>query len=704
MKGEDAAKHLLEDAMSRHRAGDLAGATSGYESVLAHTPEHFDALHLLGRIAFAVNDAPRAIGLLQRALAVHPDAFPAIDAMATALAAVGRTEDAQAQWRRAIELDPDYAPARESYAQSLSRQGRFAEAAEQFAAVARLCPDSVAAHNNLGAMLWRLERRSEALQEWDRALALDPSHADALLNSAQALEWLGRGVDAIPRMRTLLAQRPPDARPYYHAGLLFHAQGLRDEALLAFAHAIGRGPEHAESRWMQAIAQLQLAYGPDEHPGGDLARFDRAVSELDAWFVGPRVASADRALGTRGPFYVAYHDADNVATLSRYGDLCARLMRECHGEPAIPTPRARSGRRLRLAVVSAYFQDHSVWTALTRGWCLHLDPALFELHLFHTGQREDPETAIARGCAASFRSGLQGTMAWVDALRDLAPDVILYPDACMDTMSARLASLRLASVQVASWGHPQTTGLPTVDYFLSAAAFEPPDGAEHYRERLVCLPNLGCYYDPLAPATVSVADEPLLARSHVPRFLCVGTPYKYLPRDDALLVDIAEQVGPSEFLFFVDMAAMLSQKVEDRLARAFAQRGLDSRQHVRFLPRLSREAFFALMRDADVYLDTIGFSGFNTAMQAVEAGIPVVTCEGRFMRGRFAGGILRTMGLDELVAADRRDYVAKAVQLAYDRSLCESVRHRLNDKKSVIFHDLAPVHAMQEFLLRAAAD
>ncbi len=61
----------------------------------------------------------------------------------------------------------------------------------------------------------------------------------------------------------------------------------------------------------------------------------------------------------------------------------------------------------------------------------------------------------------------------------------------MDQMTARLAALRLAPVQLAAWGHPITTGFPTIDGYLSAAAFEPGDAQEHYRERLVPLPEVG---------------------------------------------------------------------------------------------------------------------------------------------------------------------------------------------------------------------
>ncbi len=258
--------------------------------------------------------------------------------------------------------------------------------------------------------------------------------------------------------------------------------------------------------------------------------------------------------------------------------------------------------------------------------------------------------------------------------------------------------MRLAPAQVVAWGHPQTSGLPTIDYFVSAEAFEPADGAAHYRERLVALPNLGCCYEPLAPPDVEPDWAALGVDADAPRLICAGTAYKYLPEHDHVFVEIAQRLGRCQFLFFVDMAPRLSRLLEDRLHLAFRAKGLDARRHVRFLPWQSRPAFFGLMRNADVYLDTIGFSGFNTAMQAIECGLPIVTCEGRFMRGRLAAGVLRRMGMDELVARDARSYVDLAVRLGDDFAHRADVRGRIAARRNVLFGDLAPVRALEGFL------
>ena len=98
-------------------------------------------------------------------------------------------------------------------------------------------------------------------------------------------------------------------------------------------------------------------------------------------------------------------------------------------------------------------------------------------------------------------------------------------------------------------------------------------------------------------------------------------------------------------------------------------------------------------------LDTIGFSGFNTAMQAVQCGLPIVAWEGRFMRGRLASGILRRMGMPELVAATAAHYVDLAITLAGDRQHQQRMRRKIEAARERLFGDLAPVRALEEFLV-----
>jgi predicted O-linked N-acetylglucosamine transferase (SPINDLY family) len=209
---------------------------------------------------------------------------------------------------------------------------------------------------------------------------------------------------------------------------------------------------------------------------------------------------------------------------------------------------------------------------------------------------------------------------------------------------------------------------------------------------------LGVYYRPyeLQPAPVDFAELGLEHRGCV--FVCAGAPFKYRPEDDAVLVQIAQRLGSCTFVFFTHERRELSNMLQARLISAFAEAGLDTGL-LRFIPWQPRSAFLGVLRQADVYLDTIGFSGFNTLMQAVEAQLPCVAYDGRFMRGRLGSGILRRLELVELIAADRAAYVDIAVRLGADRSYRSQMAGRMRLAAPRAYEDLRAVEALESVLL-----
>jgi protein O-GlcNAc transferase len=142
----------------------------------------------------------------------------------------------------------------------------------------------------------------------------------------------------------------------------------------------------------------------------------------------------------------------------------------------------------------------------------------------------------------------------------------------------------------------------------------------------------------------------------------------------------------------------LSDIFRARIVKEFTAAGLNPTDHVRFIRWLSPNEYHSLMRRADVLLDTIGFSGYNTAVQALECGLPLVTREGRYLRGRLASGPLRRMGLEELIAQTKAEYVALATRLVTDGDYSAYIQREIEQRRSVLFDDQSAMGPFQDFL------
>lgn len=685
------------------RLGRHGEALAGFDAALALKPDFAEALNNRGVALMALGRHEEALASIDKALAASPGYAKAHGNRGDALGALKRPADALKSYERALVADPGDAELQFKRAAALAALERADEALAGFDRALALKPDHAGALAGRG-QIWLARREPErALAAFDKAVAAAPDGALAHCLRGDALYALNRFPEAAAAYGRAVALKPDYAAALSSMGTALADQGERDKALDCYRRALALDPGSARTRWKLAMHTIPILPETGAEVAASHAEFARELAALESAL--PQGAGADDPpVGAVQPYYLAYQEEDNRDLLARYGALCARLMEDWRQAQRIPAPApARRAGPLRVGIVSAQFLHHSVWNAIVKGWFQHFDHGRIELHGFHLGARFDLETAWAGANAASFTSGVRSLRQWVDAITAVEPGVLIYPEIGMDPMAVKLASLRLAPVQAAAWGHPETTGLPTIDHYISAEGLEPPGAEANYTEKLVALPRLGCCYAARPAADGGVDLAALGVAADAPLLLCPGMPFKYAPRHDGVLAAIARRLGRCRFLFFVDPKRReLSDKLRLRLAARFAAEGLKLDDCASFVPWQKPKEFHALMAQADVFLDTIGFSGFNTAAQAVECGLPVVAWEGRFLRGRLASGILRRMGIDELVAQDEGRYVELAVRLAADAGYRQAMRRRIEASRSVLFDDVETVRALEEFLLRAA--
>jgi predicted O-linked N-acetylglucosamine transferase (SPINDLY family) len=280
-------------------------------------------------------------------------------------------------------------------------------------------------------------------------------------------------------------------------------------------------------------------------------------------------------------------------------------------------------------------------------------------------------------------------------------DVLVFPELGMHPDTFALAGLRLAPVQCAGWGHPDTTGLPNIDWFISCAAMEPEGAQGHYSERLALLPGLGTRYAiPPRETTGTRADFGLPEGRTI--YLVPQSLFKIHPDNDELVAEVLARDSSGVALFFASSHEILTQLFAGRVARAFQRYGLDIHERAIFMrSNIPHPTYLRLNELCDVMIDTLHWSGGNTSLDALASGLPVVTLPGRLMRGRQSAAMLDILGLPELVAADSAGLVATAVRLGRDSEERRSISERIAERRGALFEREEPVRALEEFLVGA---
>ncbi|MEO6928858.1 MAG: hypothetical protein ABI190_06790, partial [Casimicrobiaceae bacterium] len=496
-----------------------------------------------------------------------------------------------------------------------------------------------------------------------------------------------------------LAVDPRVADARFQMGCGYWGLGDGARAVAAFRAAIDDDAENASARWALPMAELQEIGWGDGNARAQ--RFAEQIEFLQGWLTAERSRRAIDAVGSFTPFFLAYTERDNSALLSSYGDLCAAVVSSVRTARTAQLPH--SSPRLRVGIVSAHLYDHSVWHAIVKGWFLHFDKSVVDLYAYSLKGVVDGETRIAIQRSVRFvQLESRRVDDWISAIASDDLDVLIYPEIGMNGIALRLACERLAPLQVAAWGHPETTGLPTIDCYLSAEAFEPAQGSRHYREELVALPGVGVCCSPSSSLAAEVDLPALGISAQRPIILCPGTPFKYAAEHDHLLVAIARTVPAGQMVFFNDARDAFGAQLLARLEQAFAGAGLTMREHVVAVPWMDAAHWQGLLRRATLMLDTVGFSGFNTAAQALAARLPIVAWDGRFMRGRLASGLLRCFDLGDWIARSEEEFVSRIASLCNDADARRNFVARIVSNEARVFGDPAPVRALQALLLQKA--
>ena len=408
------------------------------------------------------------------------------------------------------------------------------------------------------------------------------------------------------------------------------------------------------------------------------------------------------AVGAHQPFYLAYQGLNDRDLQATYGAMICRVMAARYEPAKLPAP-PEPGEPVRVAIVSGFFRQHSNWKIPIKGWLSQLDRRRFRLFGYYTADEGDAETEAAAVLCERFVRGPLALDAWRQAVLADAPHVIIYPEVGMDRVSAQLAAQRLAPVQCNAWGHPDTGGLPTLDYYLSSDLMEPPGDAQHYTERLVRLPNLSIYYEPPDAAPAAADRAALGLRPGATVFWCAQSLPKYLPQYDQVFPRIARDAGDCQFVFIqFPGGAQITAQFRERLDHAFAAFGLNAADHCVFLPRLKPQEFVAAIGACNAVLDSIGWSGCNSVLESLVHDLPIVTLTGPLMRGRHATAILTMMDVRDTITADIDGYVATAVRIARDAEWRSALRSKVAGNKHRLYRDSTCIAALEDFLAAQA--
>ena len=535
-----------------------------------------------------------------------------------------------------------------------------------------------------------------ALPALQQAASLLPQDAEAHSNLAAALKISGQLEAAVVSGRKALQIRPDFAEAYDNLGVALQNLGQLDEALLSHQRAAKLKPHELQH---SILAHLLLPVIPDtvtsiakwraHYQSGILALMNNSGS-LDE--PGYKLNSPS--------FYLAYHNANNRSMMEA---LCrmfrARVPNLSFTASYIRdwlTPKARC-QRIRVGFLSEYLCDHTIGKHY-QGFIRHLDRNKFEVVVIHTPKSKQDNFRKNLDASADKTLTLPNSLkSQQHAVAAEKLDVLIYPDIGMAPSTYFLAYARLAPVQATSWGHPDTSGLDTMDYYVSAVSNEPEQANSYYTEKLIRLSRLPCfYYQTPTPSTPTLSKAELGLPESGILYGCPQNLFKIHPDFDSVMATIAEGDPTSYLILPEGKYTAWTDLLKARWEQTFPV----LLKRVLFIPYMSLDCFMALMAHMDVLLDPLHFGSGNTFYDAMAIGTPVVTWPGQFARGRNVAAAYRQMKVvDAPIATSLADYAPLALALGRDEKRRQALRvASIKAASKELFEDRQAVRELETFL------
>jgi protein O-GlcNAc transferase len=752
------AAHYNEQGVHLKRQGKFAEAQQAYEQALKLKPDFAEARYNLGVLWRDLGRVDLAIHCLQATVQLRPDVSVVQFELANLLATAGEFEQAIEHYEHAIELAPYDSPAMFNLANvclqqerwidaevrfrqilesiracvtlggALQDQHRFAEAIEIYGRVLSGLPEFAKVLTVLGDINKQLGRLDQARECYERALAADSACIEARVNLANlCLEsgWVDR---AIAHYRVAADLQPNDPQSFVRLGnaLLrvdrvadaeeMYKQSLaRDpacfDAWLCRGHLRREVGDFDQSRAMyQAICRGQspepidrlreVACCPPVFPSAEsLEQYRIELEKCASSMRGSELEIDFRRLSVLAPecpYNLQFLEGNLRPLKEAFAAVFSDYFRRRNGELA-PTTPCRGKPRIGFVVTHRH---ESAFLKLIAGVVERLNGELFDVCILCSTFGVAKIKAAIRRKDVTIVSFAERFDHIVQTVRSARCDLLYYWEIGNDPTNYFLPFLRLAPIQVTSWGIQVTSGIPNVDAYLSSEMVEGPEAQDHYSEKLRRATTLLTYQTPIAMPPTSKSREQLGLPAAATIYGCLQNLGKFHPAFDEVLLSILERDPRGLLIVAEDRHAFAANVLRQRWRISMAS----VYERIVFFPLLEQADYLNVLDQCDVLLDPLHFGGVTTTYDALWLCKPVVTLPTEFHRGRYTAGCLRKVGVTETIARDLEDYVDLAVSLAAERDRRVDLARRLFEARHIAFEDYGAVREHERIFQEMLAE
>lgn len=639
------------------RAGDNHEATRCFDAAIQLSPTFAQAWLNKAQALCQLSDPISALSCFDQALRIQPDLLQAWMGKANLLCELQRYSEALACYDTAVQHAPQYPVPWMNKGNALFSLKDTAEAIRCYDEALRLHPSLSQAWCNKGNALIEQRQYEQAIKVFDQAMVFQPQFPAALSGRGVAQSSLRQDAQALASFDQAIALDSNYIHAWSNKAYVLSVMGQHAKAIESYKETLRI---NSEAEWVPGECLHAMMKVCDWHDLEALKNQVISGVESGKWVVPPLAMLSlvdDPDLQLK---------ASKIYANAKFPEMTK-----------LQTKARHSSSRIKIAYISPDFHNHAVSILMAEVFESH-DPNQFETFGVYLGPgvKDHVHERVQRAFEHFVDASALSDEEVLDYLRmhqiDIAIDLAGY------TMNSRPAifSNRCAPIQVNLIGFPGSLGAKVMDYIVADEYVIHEQAEQFYVEKPVLMPH--CFQPndsarAMPVLTVSKKEVNLPEDAFI--FCSFNNGYKINPEVLATWARILRETKNSVLWLYA--SDPLSQ---ENLLAEFQKCGIE-KQRIVFSKRLSYEEYLGRYQLADLFLDTWPFNGGTTVSDALWVGLPVLTKEGKSFASRMAGSLLRCLGLSDLIAASKEDYVLKAIELANSTTVLCEIKQTLAEQK-----------------------
>ena len=662
-----------------------------YNQCLTLMSDHNDCLRTISQLCIETEDYEKAKFYLKRLLSFNPDDPDFLNNYGVASLRMGEWDEANSYFNKVLELKPDHVDSMINLAHIFTNKKDFDKSKELLNKALDIEPNSKLAKIHLASLslydgkvdkalkdLSALEEEKiedvsvfinlgnahlgsgqyvKAMQSYKKALDLEPRKPETLLNIGNAFRELKKYQQSISSYNLSLKYKPGYYEAYNNLGVVYSEMRDHEKAIENFNIVLKEQPDNHTSLSQKLYAQAQIC--------------DWSSFEKDKEYI-KNIGSTDHVIP---PFCLLFLDDDPEGQLFRAKEYVRKKYNITPLDPIIK-PKNKP-KKIKVAYFSSDFYDHATMHLMSKLFKLH-DKNKFEIHVYAYDLLGIDQTKkelmenVDHYHDVKFLSDAEVALQARNENIDIAIDLKGF------TLQTRIGifAYRFAPIQISYLGYPGTTGANFIDYIIADEVVIPSECRKFYSEKIIYMPDsyqINNDERVISEKNFSRSEFGLPEKSFV--YCCFNQPYKITPNEFPIWMNILRSV-PNSVLWLLQY----NEKSKSNLKQLAENENVDPHRLI-FSERMPNSEHLARHKLADLFLDTFNVNAHTTTSDSLWGELPVLTMAGRSFASRVSASLLNSIGLEELITYNKKDYERLAIEIGNSPNYSKELKDKLIKNK-----------------------